>query len=384
MKEIVLTKAQQKAVDISFNNFKSGKNTVIAGYAGTGKSTLVSFLIEKIAKELNVHNYTFAAFTGKAAQVLTNKGNPAMTLHKLMYDPHEDPWGNIVFELKADLPYELVIVDECSMLPMDMLQDLYSFEVPLVFLGDPGQLPPFEKENENHLLDHPDIFLTEVLRQALDSPIIRLSMKIRNHEPIDDFNFPEAKVVNKMGITTKEILDADMIIVGTNNMRKSVNRAVRKLLGKEGLFSEEEKLICTKNYWEKDNIENSLTNGTVGFLRNTKEGFIQPYSKLKTKFDVLEGSFTSESGLKKFVKLDKVFLKDEEPMFTFEQRKYMNRKNLPKEFTYAYAITGHKSQGSEWDKVVIFEEPFPYGEDHVKWLYTCVTRAKKSVILVRP
>jgi exodeoxyribonuclease-5 len=167
-------------------------------------------------------------------------------------------------------------------------------------------------------------------------------------------------------------------------MRKSVNRAVRKLLGKEGLFSEEEKLICTKNYWEKDNIENSLTNGTVGFLRNTKEGFIQPYSKLKTKFDVLEGSFTSESGLKKFVKLDKVFLKDEEPMFTFEQRKYMNRKNLPKEFTYAYAITGHKSQGSEWDKVVIFEEPFPYGEDHVKWLYTCVTRAKKSVILVRP
>lgn len=384
VKESDLTEAQKNAINIAFDHYGEGKNTVIAGYAGTGKSTLVKFLIKKIVDYygLKDSDITYAAFTGKASQVLTNKGCPALTLHKLMYDCHTDRYGDIVFELKENLPYKLIIVDECSMPPSDMVHDLEEFGIPIVYLGDPGQLPPIQKDFDNHLLDHPDVFLTEVLRQALDSPIIRLSMKIRNGESIDDFNFEEAKVIRKKDLPLEELRNADMILVGTNNMRKTMNKAMRSLLGKKGLIDNDEKIICTNNYWEHTGIEKSLTNGTVGILKNHMSNYVS-MPKLP-KVAVIQGDFISETGLKKYVKLDQKFLESEESSLTIAQKmKAKGKSDLPKEFTYAYAITGHKAQGSEWDNVIVFEENFPTGEEHKKWLYTCVTRAKKKVILVR-
>lgn len=60
-------------------------------------------------------------------------------------------------------------------------------------------------------------------------------------------------------------------------------------------------------------------------------------------------------------------------------------KPVPLEFTYGYAITAHKSQGSEWNKVLVFEEKFPFSkEEHKKWLYTACTRASCKLVLVRP
>lgn len=400
-KDIKLTEVQKQAVDLALNHFRVGKNTIIAGYAGTGKSTLVRFFIQELLnKKLIAENeITFTAFTGKACQILTNKGCPAVTLHKLLYDVIAWPNGSVSFELKYELDYKLVIVDECSMVPMNMYQELISFGVPLVFLGDPGQLPPIQEGADNHLLSYPDIFLTEVLRQAQDSPIIRLSMKIRNHESIDDFNFPEARVIHKNQLKIEDLKTADMILVGTNDMRKKVNKAMRKLLGKKGLIDENEKLICTLNYWENE-IEDSLTNGTVGLLREVKDSeknyslksknYDERLKKFVIKKDVVSvstfaGCFTSEAGLEKYINIDRKFLTDEVSTLSIEQKaKIKPRKAQPLEFTYAYAITGHKAQGSEWNKVVIFEESFPFGEDHTKWLYTCVTRACKEVILVRP
>lgn len=379
-----LTEKQQEAINICLDHFTNRKRTVIAGYAGTGKSTLVRFLIDKLVKEniIKEADIIFSAFTGKAAQVLTNKGCPALTLHKLLYEPRIDDFGEIEFVLKTDMPYELIVIDECSMVPMSMLQDLEEFGIPLIFLGDPGQLPPVQRDEDNHLLDHPDIFLTEVLRQALDSPIIQLSMKIRNGERIDNFNYPEAKVITKRELTADDLQNADMILVGTNAARKRVNKAMRAFFKKTGDIDKNEKLICTQNYWE-DFIDLSLTNGTVGFLENWSISE-KSYFKGRVKVPTFYGEFVSETGLRKRVHIDTKFLIEEESSLTFQQElKIKPRYMQPLKFTYAYAITGHKAQGSEWDNVIVFEEDFPYGEDHSRWLYTCVTRARKKVIIVK-
>lgn len=385
-KDFELTDAQKKAIDLAYEHFVNGKDTIIAGYAGTGKSTLVRFLIQRLQKDFDLpdKDITYSAFTGKASQVLTNKGCSAITLHKMLYEPIIDRnTGEVFFELKDELPYKLIIVDECSMAPLQMVQELQSFGIPTVYLGDPGQLPPVQKDADNHLLDHPDIFLTEVLRQALGSPIIRLSMKIRNDEDITGFNFPEARVLTKSQLTPKDLTEADMILVGTNKMRQKTNYAMRKMLGKNGLFDDKEKVICTVNYWEEV-IDRSLTNGTVGWITNpvyTSKYFAK---RPKTNVQLIRGVFTSETGLRKVVEIDKQFLDSELSQLTARQKADIKpRASQPKEFSYAYAITGHKAQGSEWDNVVILEEDFPYGPDHKRWLYTCVTRAKKKVTLVR-
>lgn len=385
-KDFELTDTQKKAIDLAYDHFVNGKDTIIAGYAGTGKSTLVRFLIQRLQKDFDLpdKDITYSAFTGKASQVLTNKGCSAITLHKMLYEPIIDRnTGEVFFELKDELPYKLIIVDECSMAPLQMVQELQSFGIPTVYLGDPGQLSPVQKDADNHLLDHPDIFLTEVLRQALGSPIIRLSMKIRNDEDITGFNFPEARVLTKSQLTPKDLTEADMILVGTNKMRQKTNYAMRKMLGKSGLFDSKEKVICTVNYWEEV-IDRSLTNGTVGWITNpvyTSKYFAK---RPKTNVQLIRGVFTSETGLRKVVEIDKQFLDSELSQLTARQKADIKPRALqPKEFSYAYVITGHKAQGSEWDNVVILEEDFPYGPDHKRWLYTCVTRAKKKVTLVR-
>src|SRR6195952_4505950 len=124
----------------------------------------------------------FAAFTGKAALVMRNKGcDNASTIHSLIYRARESGVEQPSFELWDDAPAskaKLIVIDECSMVDAELGRDLMSFECPLLVLGDPAQLPPiqgggFFTESE------PDVMLTEVHRQAEDNPIIRLSMDIR-------------------------------------------------------------------------------------------------------------------------------------------------------------------------------------------------------------
>lgn len=381
-----LTDKQKEAIEIAYSNFIKGKDTIIAGYAGTGKSTLVKELILKIKQKQGLYDreITYAAYTGKAAQVLTNKDCPAVTLHKLLYNAKFQKDGTVSFELKDELDYRLIVIDECSMVPINMYYELKSFDIPVIWLGDPGQLPPIQESANNHLLDHPDIFLTEVLRQAQDSGIIRLSMLIREGKDYSHFDSPEATVIGKYDLKSEDLKDADMILVASNRMRQQVNKAMRAMLGRtKYLVAEGEKVICTQNYWEKDNIEKSLTNGSVGFLTKPKLQEMSLGKRKPFEFKVISTKFTSEYGLEKSIPIDKKFLETEESTLSPAQKVRFKDQTLPREFTYAYAITGHKSQGSEWDKVIVMEENWPLGEDHIKWLYTCVTRARKRLILVR-
>lgn len=145
----------------------------LAGYAGTGKSHL--------ARHLAGHargNVAFAAFTGKAARVMRQKGcEGARTIHSLIYNTEVHPNGHVTVTLKPkdDLrQYSLIVIDECSMVNEEMGRDLLSFGIPVLVLGDPAQLPPVSGGGYFTSQD-PDFMLTEVHRQAADSPILGAS-----------------------------------------------------------------------------------------------------------------------------------------------------------------------------------------------------------------
>ena len=179
-----LTIKQEEGLKIALARYKNhDKYVTIAGYAGTGKTTLVRFIIE--ALDVEEEKVAYATFTGKAAEVLRKKGNKnAMTLHRLLYDSIPRPGGGFFRKPKMSLDYDIIVVDEVSMVPKSMVDMLLAHRVFVIFLGDPGQLPMIDKTESHNLLDHSHIFLDEIVRQAAESEIIQLTTKIRNGEDI--------------------------------------------------------------------------------------------------------------------------------------------------------------------------------------------------------
>src|SRR6188508_3830737 len=148
------------------------------GYAGTGKTTLARHIADGVDGEVK-----YAAFTGKAALVMRNKGcDGASTIHSLIYRAKESGVEQPSFELWDDAPAskaKLIVIDECSMVDAELGRDLLSFGVPVLVLGDPAQLPPIQAGASSggfFTEAEPDVMLTEVHRQAQDNPIVRLSM----------------------------------------------------------------------------------------------------------------------------------------------------------------------------------------------------------------
>lgn len=130
-----LTNKQEQGLKIILERYKNHeKYTVIAGFAGSGKSTLVKFAVDA----LGIDNVAYATFTGKAAEVLRRKGNPgAITLHKLLYEFAPLPNGGFARKEKKELDYNLIVVDEVSMVPAEIVEVLLKHNVYVIFLGDP-------------------------------------------------------------------------------------------------------------------------------------------------------------------------------------------------------------------------------------------------------
>ena len=387
-----LTKKQEQGLKIAIERYKNNeKYTCIAGYAGSGKSTLVKFIVA--ALNISEDDVCYATFTGKAAQVLLKKGNKNVsTLHKLLYKSIPKPNGGFIRIPVPDVPYKVVIVDEVSMAPKTLMDLLFRYNTYVICLGDPFQLPPIDKKEDNHLLDHPHVFLDEIMRQAMDSEIIRLSMDIRNGNPIEYSNGNEVIVVPKASLNTGMMQWADQILCATNNTRVALNNQMRDLLGRSDAPEDGDKVICLKNYWGciAEN-EDPLVNGTIGYIKNSFSSFVLlPKFLGGDRLDVLQAEFISDSGAE-FGSLDM----DKKMILTGQKccdwkTEYKVNKNpktagiIPKEFTYGYAITTWKAQGSEWDKVLIIEEKFPFDrEEHQRFLYTAITRASQKVVLVR-
>ena len=389
-----LTTKQEQGLKIATErHFFGEKFTVISGYAGSGKSTLVKFIIE--ALDIPEEQVCYACFTGKAAQVLLKKGNKNVcTLHRLLYTSYPLPNGKFRRVPNTSLePYKVIIVDEVSMAPMELMKLLLSHKgIYVICLGDPFQLPPVDKNQDNHLLDHPHVFLDEIMRQAQESEIIRVSMDVREGRPLKLQNGNEVKILDKSDLNEGMLLWADQVLCATNATRVSLNNQMRDLLGRFGEPQDGDKVICLRNYW--DNLaenEDPLVNGTIGYLQNSYSSFIQVPAFLGGyRFETTCGDFISDSGsIFHGLEMDKKMILTGEKCCDWKVA-YTLGKNMktahlvPKEFTYGYAITCHKSQGSEWDKVLVVEEGFPFArEEHARWLYTAVTRAAEKLVLIK-
>ena len=318
-----------------------------------------------------------------------------MTLHKLLYDSIPRPGGGFFRKPKASLDYDIIIVDECSMIPKSMVDMLLRHKVFVIFLGDPGQLPMIDKTESHDLLTRPDVFLDQIMRQAAESEIIQLTMKIRNGEDIPFMKGNEVIVIPRKELVTGHLTWADQIICATNATRYGINQQMRELLGFEGVLNEGEKIICKRNYWDDANEDgDALVNGTIGAVNNIFESFIQIPKYIKNNrhtIPTIMAEFTPEGGASfGTISFDKDFLLKEEPCVdwrvSYQIGKLKNRIGdiLPKQATYGYAITGHASQGSQFPKVLVIEENFPFDrEEHKRWLYTCCTRPEEKLVLVR-
>jgi exodeoxyribonuclease-5 len=394
---MVLSRKQEEGLRVAVSRYKSHEAyTCISGYAGTGKSTLIKFIIAALG--LDPEQVCYVAYTGKAAQVLKQKGcsNP-ITAHKLLYKAKPMPNGTYKFEPKPSLEgeYEIIVVDEVSMLPREMWLKLLSHRIHVIACGDPFQLPPIDKDSDNHVLDNPHIFLDEIMRQAYDSEIIRFSMWIREGKPINEFPAVGQQV---MFIKPEEVVTgmyewADQILCATNAKRNTINMNMRQIKGFGPEPAIGDKIISLRNQWEffSNGFDPApLTNGTIGTIQRADKSIITvPYWISDKDIPVLYTTMVDENNDRfDYIPIDYIALTTGTKFLNGKQEFQMRKSNKcadpPFEFAYAYGITVHKSQGSEWNKVLVFEEKFPFDKiEHARWTYTAATRASDKLVWVK-
>jgi len=340
------------------------------GYAGTGKTTLARHLADEADGEVK-----FAAFTGKAASVMRGKGcKGASTIHSLIYRARESGEEIPSFDLWDEAPAskaELIVIDECSMVDAELGRDLLSFGVPVLVLGDPAQLPPIQSGNSGvgfFTEAEPDAMLTEVHRQAIDDPIVRLSMDIRAGAYLEPGRYGDTEIVVKGNLDPQRVLDADQVLVGRNATRRAYNARLRERRGfSEALPEAGDKLVCLRN-----NRKKALFNGGLWTVkeRGGRKGGKTGIMTMR----LLPDDETAARGVKVSVRPE---------CFTggIEQVDWARRKPYD-EFDYGYVLTVHKAQGSQWDDVVLFDESFAFPDARERWLYTGVTRAAKKLTVV--
>jgi len=333
------------------------------GYAGTGKTTLARHIAEAVDGDV-----VFAAFTGKAALVLRNKGCAgAQTIHSLIYRSRGVEEESPTFVLNREsvaAKAKLIIIDECSMVDEDLGKDLLSFGTPVLVLGDPAQLPPV-KGGGFFTEVEPDVMLTEVHRQAADNPIVRMSMIIREGGRLDVGDYGPSRVIRRSEVNPELVMGCDQVLVGMNKTRRNYNARIRQLMGRtETVPVAGEKLVCLRN----DKSKGLLNGGSwiVQELKTSKKGLIT--------MRVTPEDDTSAKPVK--VSVLPNFFDGTEEEVPWELRKHTD------EFTFGYALTVHKAQGSQWDDIVLFDESFAFREHRARWLYTGLTRAAETITVV--
>ena len=386
-----LTKKQKEALDLAVERYVNGEPyTCIAGYAGSGKTTLVQFIIK--ALNLSESEVCYIAYTGKAALVLKEKGClNAMTAHRLLYHSFRNKDGSYrhIPVRTHEMPhYKLIVVDEVSMMPKTLWDLLLSHNMPVLALGDPGQLPPMGEDNG--ILDKAHIFLDEIVRQAQESEIIKLSMEIRSGKSLIPFKGKQVQIIGRSELTDGMLLWADQIICAKNTTRKQINNRVRELIfnTKDPKPVEGDKVICLQNQWDTiSEYGDTLVNGTVGTVsyiryRDTKK--LHPQLLIDLLPEGTQPSACDADPYFRDLNIDAQLLIDGEPTVTNQNFKTFSKMEKPVEFDYGYAITCWKAQGSEYGKVLLFEEDFPRNaEEKIKYLYTGITRAKDKLVIIR-
>lgn len=385
--EIILTPQQEFAVGhiVDFVKKRSANPNGtkqffrLGGYAGTGKTTCQRVVVDRLRSEKLLAQP--CAFTGKAVSVLRRKGlYDSKTIHSIIYRPVEVEKNVFEFRLKSrgeilDEGMDYFLVDEASMISKQIFDDLVSIGLPIVFVGDPGQLEPVG--DDPNLMRNPDFVLTDIHRQALESPIVKFSIAARAGKLLEwqtgsktekDFSFVSIYQKTTEKQFTRELdlaLQVDQIIVPTNRERCLLNKLIRQRLGFSGTLQPGERVICLEN-----NRQHSVFNGQILTVAEVRTD--------RYDDDMLVISGSDDAG-NRFSNLPC-------PKWMFGEL-YDKKRPMPQYdkrtttlFDYAYAMTCHKSQGSEWDRVLVLETWFPpHLFDMKRWTYTAITRAAKEL-----
>lgn len=360
--ELTLTDEQQLALNKLLEFIKEPLATEfrLGGYAGTGKTTLIKTLL-KLLRELKKRAIV-CAFTGKAVNVLQRKGVASQTMHSLMYNFEETLKGEFSFTKKYRLEGEpdVIIIDEASMISVELYNNLLSFGKKCIFVGDPGQLEPVG-DNPN-LMSRTDFVLTKIHRQAELSPIITLASRVRAGNAIIISRPVEGLTIRskRETITSPEFLKADQVICARNKTRQAMNSALRAYLVRPaGELIVNDKIICLRN-----NRNFGVFNGQIFFVKEIKR---------------------TDSTMQDVLVEDEIGKMYQFPVWRLPFQKEVDPKRdvVPKRMVYCdfgYVITCHKSQGSEWDNVIVYDEYMPPQVwSMARWRYTAITRAAKQL-----
>lgn len=395
--------AALRAVDRWFRDPDAPQVFRLFGYAGSGKTTLARHFAENVDGTV-----LFAAYTGKAAHVMRQKGcYGASTIHSLIYHTREKSRAAIAeieasmtrlreaggeqtpefAELAVRLERErlslsqptfklntasdilhasLVVIDECSMIDGRMGEDLLWYGTKVLVLGDPAQLPPVA--GTGFFTDHtPDFMLTDIHRQARDNPIIHLATTVRNGGRLELGHYGDSVVRSRSGgpVDPAEVMAADQVLVGKNVTRHASNARVRTLLGRDSTYPViGDRLVCLRN-----NHDKGLLNGQIWHAK-----FPGPVYEDKLILDVYSDD-NAEFALSGLLCHAHHFEGTGKTLTWWERSE-------AEEFDYGYALTVHKAQGSQFENVFLFDESGVFREDARRWLYTGITRAAEKLTVV--
>ncbi len=418
---------------------------VLRGYAGTGKTSVISALVQTLPK-LDLRSLLLAP-TGRAAKVMSNySGRGAYTIHKIIYKPKGDPGtlgGGFILQ-RNYYKNTVFIIDESSMLADDggmsgnLLGDVIQFVFggennKLLFVGDTAQLPPVGSEyspalEAGYLLRHfrlkaEQVELTEVMRQRLESGILFNATALRSlllqENPSIKFKTAGFNDVYKMtGERLEDGLryaydkfgtDNTVIITRSNKTAVQYNLYIRRVIHFfEDEISTADLLMIVKNnytYMADSEKVNFLANGDmveVMKIRNFEELYGLRFATLELR--LLD--YPQEAHFEAKVILDTLYssspaLSREQYRNLYEQvaqdyadvEKKTERLELIRKDPYlnalqvkfAYALTCHKAQGGQWQAVFVDQGYLPEDQldrDFIRWLYTAVTRSSEELYLL--
>lgn len=380
-------RARQKFLSWYRSPHKARPYFFLTGPAGSGKTHLTKAILESIKGTV-----LCAGPTGKSASVLSSRtGLPAQTIHSLIYKPAGTSGNKQTVErLKAELESvgetsekgkvlskelkkllsdvkplftlnldsglkeaALLVVDECSMVPEPIVQDLLSFGIPVLVQGDPFQLAPVKAKSFFNV-NEADFALKEIHRQSKDSPIIYLATLAREGKRLPLGYHGESLVTKE--VSTEQAMDHDQIIVGKNSTRHGTNAKVRRVLGRSSLMPEPgDKLMCLHN-----NAKAGLMNGSK-FIATSFDDISKDKCILGVKGDDIESRFVAHK--------DYFLEKEPDPWL----------KSSAECFTYSYAATCHKMQGDQADSVFVIDQSRFFPGQEKAWIYTAITRSSKRV-----
>ncbi len=387
MTTIKLSRDQKQALDQIYHWTQKPQKPYITvgGYAGVGKTTLMAEYRRLINAENKKIKVAFASFTGRATRVLNNKlkagevvynQDSVSTIHSLIYSPILNSKQQITgWKLKTDLKVDLIVIDEASMIDRNLWQDLSSFNIPIVAVGDHGQLPPIK--GSFNLMENPVVRLEKIHRQAKDNPIIKLSLLARENGYIPTRQFSHQVVkIDQNSLDAQEQIESQLqsyssntiILCGYNKTRTKLNHFIRQSLGFESQApSSGDRVICLKN-----NHQKNIFNGMLGIIQSIKSknnDWYQAEILMDGEDALFEGLLYKEQ-----------FGNESTQNFTKNRAKQL----AGDLFDFGYGLTVHKAQGSQAKKVIVFEERFPKMDELMwrRWLYTAVTRAEEELFVI--